>query len=136
MYDRNNLKGREGSILVHACMLSRFSHVQLCVTLWTAACQAPLSMGFSRQEYCSGLPCPPPGDLPDPGTEPVFYISCTEAGSLSLALPGKPRTVEYYSAVKINELLIHATIYISIKRTLLSERSQTQVATFCVILFT
>ena len=66
----------------------------------------------------------------------VFYISCIEAGSLSLALPGKPRTVEYYSAVKINELLIHATIYISIKRTLLSERSQTQVATFCVILFT
>ena len=36
-------------------------------TLWTVACQAPLSMGFSRQEYWSGLPCPPPGDLPNPG---------------------------------------------------------------------
>ena len=40
-------------------------------TLWTVACQAPLSMVFSRQEYCSGLPCPPPGDLPHPGIEPA-----------------------------------------------------------------
>ena len=48
-------------------MLSCFSHVQLFVTLWTIACQAPLSMEFSRQEYWSGLPCPPPGDLPGPG---------------------------------------------------------------------
>ena len=38
---------------------------------WTVACQAPLSLEFSRQEYWSGLPCPPPGDLPDPGIEPV-----------------------------------------------------------------
>ena len=47
------------------CVLSRFSHVRLFVTLWTVACQAPLSMGFSRQEYWSGLPFPPPGHLPD-----------------------------------------------------------------------
>ena len=51
---------------MHACMLSRFSHV-LCVTPWTAANQAPLSMGFSRQEYWSGLPCPHSWDLLDPG---------------------------------------------------------------------
>ena len=51
-------------------LLNRFSHVQLCATLWAAACQAALSMGFSRQEYWSGLPCPSPGDLPDPGIEP------------------------------------------------------------------
>ena len=44
-----------------------FSHVQLLETL-----QTPLSMGFSWQEYWSGLPCPPPGDLPDPGIEPMF----------------------------------------------------------------
>ena len=50
-------------------MLSRFSNVQLFVTPWTVACQAPLSMEFSRQEYWSGLPFPPPGDLPDPGIE-------------------------------------------------------------------
>ena len=48
---------------VHACVLSHFSCVRLCETPWTVAHQAPLSMGFSRQEYCSGLPCPPPGDL-------------------------------------------------------------------------
>ena len=46
--------------------LSHFSGVRLFVTPWTIARQAPLSMGFSRQEYWSGLPCPPPGDLPNP----------------------------------------------------------------------
>ena len=46
------------------------SRVPLFATPWTAARQAPLSMGFSRQEYWSGLPCPPPGGLPDPGIEP------------------------------------------------------------------
>ena len=53
-------------------MLSPFSHVQLFVTLGTVACQAPVSLGFSRQEFWSGLPCPPPGDLPKPRIEPMF----------------------------------------------------------------
>ena len=53
------------------CLLIHFSCVRLFVTPWTVSCQAPLSMGFSRQEYWSGLPCPPPGDLPDPRIEPV-----------------------------------------------------------------
>ena len=57
------------------CMLSHFTHVQLFATLGTVACQAPLSMEFSRQEYWSGLPCPPPGDLPDPGIEPESLLS-------------------------------------------------------------
>ena len=52
-------------------MLSRFCHVQHLATLWTVARQAPLFMGFSRQEYWSGLPCSPPGDLPDAGIKPV-----------------------------------------------------------------
>ena len=56
-------------------MLSHVSRVQLCVTVWTVARQALLSMGFSRQEYCSGLPCPPPRDLPDPGIEPASLMS-------------------------------------------------------------
>ena len=56
-------------------MLSRFSHVQLCATPWAVARQAPLSMGFARQEYWRGLPCPPPGDLPEPGIEPVSLMS-------------------------------------------------------------
>ena len=63
-----------------ACMLSCFSPFQLCVTWWTAACQAPLSMGFSRQAYWSGLPCPPPGDLPDPGIGPASLTSPALAG--------------------------------------------------------
>ena len=46
------------------------SHVQLLETPWTVACQAPLSMKFSRQEYWSGMPFPSPRDLPNPGSEP------------------------------------------------------------------
>ena len=57
-------------------MLSCFSHVWLFATPWTVACQAPLSMGFSRQEYWSGLSCPSPGDLRDPGIKSVSHISC------------------------------------------------------------
>ena len=56
-------------------MLSHLSHVQLFVTPWTVACQAPLSMGFSRQEYWSGLPCPPPGDLSESGIKQVTSVS-------------------------------------------------------------
>ena len=56
-------------------MLSCFSRVQLFATLWTVACQAPLSIGFSRHEHWSGLPCPPPGDLPDPGIKHVSLMS-------------------------------------------------------------
>ena len=58
-------------VCVCACACCCFSHVQLSVTPWTVAHQPPLSMGFSRQEYWRGLPCPPPGDLLDPGIEPV-----------------------------------------------------------------
>ena len=57
--------------VMHACMLSHFSHIRLFATLWTVMHQAPLSMEFSRQEYWSGLPCSPPGDLPNPGIEPA-----------------------------------------------------------------
>ena len=63
----------------HACVLSHFSHVQLFATLWTAH-QAPLSTGFSRQEYWSGLPCPPPRDPPNPGIEPASLMSPALAG--------------------------------------------------------
>ena len=62
-----------------ACELSHFSCIQLSMTLWTA----PLSTGFSRQEHWSELPCPPPGDLPDPGAEPVSLMSPTRMGASS-----------------------------------------------------
>ena len=63
------------------CVLSHFSHVRLFATLWIVARQAVLA--FSRQEYWRGSPCPPPGDLPKPGTKP--------ADSLPLSHPGSPR---------------------------------------------
>ena len=62
------------------CVLSCLSHVRLFATPWTAVSQAPPSMGFSRQEYWSGLPCLPPWDLPDPGIEPVSLASPALAG--------------------------------------------------------
>ena len=68
-------------------MLSRFSLVQLFETLWAVTCQAPLSMGFSRQEYWSGLPFPSSEDLPDPGDEPCSPAKLTvlrARGSLGL----------------------------------------------------
>ena len=72
-------------------MLSHFSHVRLFVTLWTVAHQAPLSMGFSRQEYWSVLPCPPPGESSQPRDPTcVSYISCTEGGFFTAELPGMP----------------------------------------------
>ena len=61
-------------------MRSRFSRVRLFATPRTVACQAPLSMGFSRQGYWSGLPCPPPGDLPNPGIKPESVVSPALAG--------------------------------------------------------
>ena len=68
-----------------ACMLSHFSHIWLFVTLWTVACLALLSMGPSRQEDWSGLPCSPPGDLPDPGIKPTSPVApALQANSLPL----------------------------------------------------
>ena len=55
----------------HNSEVNPLSRVRLFATLWTVARQAPLSMGFSRQEYWSGLPFPSPGDLPKPGIKPL-----------------------------------------------------------------
>ena len=68
---------------MHSFVLSWFSRVQLFETLWTVALQAPLSRGFSRQEHWSGLPCPPPGDLLDPGMEPTSLTSPVSLTSLT-----------------------------------------------------
>ena len=77
--------------LVHG--LNHVSRVQLFATLWTVACQAPLSMGFSRQDYWSGLPCPHSGDLPDPGMAPSPLMSSALAGRF---LPLVPPGLSYY----------------------------------------
>ena len=68
--------------------MKSLSRVRLFATPWTVAYQAPLSMGFSRQEYWSGLPFPSPGDLPDPGIEP--RSPALEADALTSEPPGKP----------------------------------------------
>ena len=73
------------------CVLSCFSRVPLFATTWTIARQAPLSMGFSKQEYWSGLPWPPPWDLSNPGIKPTSLLSpALVGGSLPLVPPGKP----------------------------------------------
>ena len=80
--------------LLHACVLSHFSHVWLHATPWTISCQAYLSMKFSRQEYWSGLSCPPPGGLPDSRVELESLMSPVLAGRCFTTEPcGKPRHV-------------------------------------------
>ena len=77
-------------------MISEVKVTQSCQTLatpWTVAHKVPLSMGFSRQDYWSGLPFPSPGDLPDPGIEPM--TPALQADSLPTELGGKP-SVSYY----------------------------------------
>ena len=64
------------------------NRVRLFATLWTVAHQAPPSVEFSRQEYCSGLPFPSPGDLPDPGIKP--RSPSLQADALPSEPPGKP----------------------------------------------
>ena len=77
--------------IMRCAVLSLFSHVQLFETPWTVTLKAPLSMEFSRQEYWSGLPLPPPGDLPDPGIEPAsLCLLLWQVSSLPLKPPGKP----------------------------------------------
>ena len=71
----------------HACVLSRFSRVQLFATLWTVARQAPLSVGFSRQEHWRGWPFPPTGDLPYPGIKPISPMSSALAGGFFTTEP-------------------------------------------------
>ena len=78
--------------MLHACMLSRFNRVRLFAILRSVAHWAPPSMGFSRQEYWSGLPFSSLGDLPNPRTEPGSPVSPTLAGEFFTAEPpGKPR---------------------------------------------
>ena len=72
--------------------MSVLSPVRLFATPWTVACQAPQSLEFSRQEYWSGLPFPPPGVLPDPGIKPASPVFLALVGRLfTTEPPGKPR---------------------------------------------
>ena len=80
---------------VHVCTLSHLSRVHVFATPRTVARQAPLSMGFSRQEHWRGLPCPPPEDLPHPGIEPASPVSpASQADSFPLSHLGSPVAIE------------------------------------------
>ena len=86
-------KGDEQDAVTHfkGLDLPVISRVWFFATPWTVAHQAPLSMEFSRQEHWSGLPFPPPGDLPDPGIEPTSLLSPALAGRfITTGPPGKP----------------------------------------------
>ena len=111
-------------IYKYCCCCSRLlSHVCLFAATWTAACQDPLSMGFFRQEYQSGLPCPPPGDLSDPGSnlgllhrrQIVYHVS----------YQGSP--YRYYSSIKENENLSFPTTWVDLKGIKLGEINQIQI---------
>ena len=81
-------------VCVYACVFvlcSVASVMSVSATLWTVVCQAPLSMGYSRQEYWSGLPCPPPRDLLNPGIE--LRSPALQADSLPSEPPGKPQEI-------------------------------------------
>ena len=91
---------------VYVCMLSCFSCVQLFATPWTIARQAPLSMGFSRQEYWSVLLCLPPRDLINPGFEPTFLTFSALAG-------GFFTTTTTWEALIANECLLNGKYSIS-----------------------
>ena len=90
------------------------SYVQLLVIPWTAACQAPLSVEISRQEYWSGLPFPPPGDLPDPGVKPASPASLAlVARFFTTEPPGKPLIT---MAATITECSVPGTVLCTVRR--------------------
>ena len=113
------------------CVVSRFSRVRLFVTLWTVAHQVPLSTGFSRQEYWSWLPCPPPG------IKPSSLLSSALTGLfffLPLAPPGKPEThtsSNKTSSMKAFEIcLFHLLLLAYINHNLLSAKFSNISCTF------
>ena len=88
------IKKGGGTVFWYLCVCAESLQSCLSVTPWTVAHQAPLSMGFSRQEYWSGLPCPPPGDLPDPGIKCMYLMPPALAGGFfTTNSPGKPTLV-------------------------------------------
>ena len=95
----------------HKVKVKSLSRVRLFATPWTVANQAPLSMGFSRQEYWSGLPFPSPGNLPDPGIEP--RSPAQQTGAVTSEPPGKPKKVQIIF-INLISLQLRIITYISL----------------------
>ena len=97
------------------------SHFQLFATPWTVACQTPLFMGFSRQEFWSGLPFPPPGDLPNPGIEPISPASpVLQVNSLLQIQWGSPFLNKFSSVQSLSRVQLFATSWTSALQASLS----------------
>ena len=104
---------------MHECMRAKsLSHIWVFAILWSVACQPPLSMGFSGQEYQSVLSCPPPGGLPDLGIEDTLYLLPLQAGSLLLVSPGKPSrddgSLKYFKHHLGHEYMVVSVDYCSL----------------------
>ena len=98
------------------CVCQSLSRVRLFATTWTVARQASLSMGFSRQEYWSGLPCPPPGDLPDPGIELKSLLSPALSGRF-FTTSGIWEAHSYMHIYILYNIIIYTQLSLGIHRT-------------------
>ena len=103
---------------MHVCVCV-LSHVQLFVTPWTVAHQAPLSVGFSRQEYWSGLPFPSPGDLPNPGIK--SHVSCIGRWIITEP-PGRPNNdIKLPKMLNMTNTSSVPSMFIPVRKDLLKE---------------
>ena len=102
---------------MHACVLSHFSRVWHLAAPWTQAHQVPLSMGFSRQEYWSGLLCPLPGDLFNPGIKPMSLMSPALAG-MCLTNSAMWEAIYIYIHIYIIQYLVKPKVLLSITKLL------------------
>ena len=104
---------------LYVCVLSCFSCVQLFVTLWTIVHQAPLSLGFPRQEYQSGLPFLPPGDLPHSGIKPASLHS--PALQVDTLLLSHQESIFIYTSVIVNKTVQNAVLGCNLKISKMTE---------------
>ena len=112
------------------CAVSHFSRIWLFVILWTVALQAPLSIGFAKQEYWSGLPFPSPGDIPNPGIKPTspalagrFFISEPPGKPLSTCRSTKCRGTKMLAQVHLILPLVPGVESIIFQGTLIVNRN-------------
>ena len=109
------------TLFMHMCVCSATSDLSNSATPWTVAHQAPLSMGFSRQEYWRGLPCPPPWDLPNPGIEPRSLMSPALAGQFfTTSATGEALYMHISSVQSLSRVQLFATPWAAARQASLS----------------